>query len=138
MTQIISDSGFELPKEAINYSAWGNIIAGNVAIDIPSDADLNLLSGDLNRFKIIRINFPTFADGRGFTIAKLIRIRGYKGHIRATGYIIPDQYAMARRSGFDDVEISQSLAKRQTESQWLFRANWREHDYQKRLGFNKD
>ena len=56
MTQIISDSGFELPKEAINYSAWSNIIAGNVAIDIPSDADLDLLSGDLNRFKIIRIN----------------------------------------------------------------------------------
>jgi hypothetical protein len=45
---------------------------------------------------------------------------------------------MARRSGFDDVEISQSLAKRQTESEWLFRANWREHDYQQRLGFNKD
>ena len=42
MTQIISDSGFELPKEAINYSAWGNIIAGNVAIDIPSDADLKV------------------------------------------------------------------------------------------------
>jgi uncharacterized protein (DUF934 family) len=49
------------------------------------------------------------------------------------GPVIADQYAMARRSGFDEVEISDELAARQTENQWLRRADWRAHDYQSRL-----
>jgi hypothetical protein len=41
---------------------------------------------------------------------------------------------MARRSGFDEIEISPELASRQPEEQWLFRANeWQEYDYQARL-----
>ena len=96
---------------------------------------MNLFVYDLNQSKIIRIYFPSFADGRGFTLAKLVRIRGFKGHLRAKGHIISDQYAIARRSGFDDVEISQDLADRQSETEWLFRSNWRENDFQKRLGF---
>ncbi|NBT33612.1 MAG: oxidoreductase, partial [Rhodobacteraceae bacterium] len=40
---------------------------------------------------------------------------------------------MARRSGFDEVEISADLAARQPQDQWLARANWRAHDYQSRL-----
>ena len=40
---------------------------------------------------------------------------------------------MARRSGFDEVEITADLAARQTEDQWQFRADWRAHDYQSRL-----
>jgi hypothetical protein len=40
---------------------------------------------------------------------------------------------MARRSGFDEVEISDDLAARQPEDQWLFRADWQGHDYQSRL-----
>jgi hypothetical protein len=47
--------------------------------------------------------------------------------------VIADQYAMARRAGFDEIEISDDLAARQPEDQWLFRADWRAHDYQSRL-----
>jgi uncharacterized protein (DUF934 family) len=47
--------------------------------------------------------------------------------------VIADQYAMARRCGFDDVEISDDLAARQPEDQWKFRANWQQNDYQSRL-----
>ena len=38
------------------------------------------------------------------------------------------------RSGFDEVEIDPALARRQPEEQWLFRADWRTHDYQERSG----
>ena len=55
--------------------------------------------------EIIRIDFPTFADGRGFTIAKALRRAGYRGRLRAHGHVLSDQYAMARRSGFDEVEM---------------------------------
>jgi uncharacterized protein (DUF934 family) len=58
---------------------------------------------------------------------------GYQGRLRAAGHIIADQYAMARRAGFDEVEIPDDLAIRQPEPQWLARADWRAHDYQARL-----
>ena len=135
MTQIVSDFGFSPLDNVINYEVYDKASETSKAIDLPSDADLNLFVYDLNQLKIIRIDFPSFADGRGFTLAKLVRIRGFKGHLRAKGHIISDQYAMARRSGFDDVEISQDLADRQPETEWLFRSNWRENDFQKRLGF---
>ena len=66
------------------------------------------------------ISFPNFADGRGFTLARLLRLRGYTGALRAKGPIISDQYAMARRSGFDEIAISQAQAVRQPEHDWLF------------------
>jgi uncharacterized protein (DUF934 family) len=137
MNKIVSDFGFRSLDNIIIYENWSNLSASATSIDLPPDADLSLLKGNLNKFKIIRIDFPTFADGRGFTLGKLIRIRGFIGHLRAKGHIISDQYAMLRRSGFDDVEISQELAERQPEGEWLFRSKWKEHDYQKRIGFDK-
>ena len=82
---------------------------------------------------MIRVDFPSFADGRGFTIARRLRLMGFTGRLRAKGHVIADQYAMARRSGFDEVEIDDALAARQPEDQWLARANWKQHDYQARL-----
>jgi len=40
---------------------------------------------------------------------------------------------MARRVGFDEVEISDELAQRQPEDKWETRSNWRDNDYQARL-----
>jgi hypothetical protein len=47
--------------------------------------------------------------------------------------VLADQYAMARRSGFDEVEIDAALAARQPAEQWQFRADWQSNDYQARL-----
>ena len=91
------------------------------------------LANRLTGLDMIRIDFPSFADGRGFTLARQLRLMGYKGRLRAKGHVIADQYAMARRSGFDEVEIDDDLAARQPEDQWLARADWQAHDYQSRL-----
>jgi uncharacterized protein (DUF934 family) len=53
--------------------------------------------------------------------------------LRAKGHVLADQYAMARRSGFDEIEIDDALAARQPEEQWLYRADWQNHHYQARL-----
>jgi phosphoadenosine phosphosulfate reductase len=106
--------------------------------DGPLPAALDLGPGDdpaaltLDGVEIIRIGFPKFADGRGFTLARRLRDLGFTGRLRARG-IIADQYAMARRSGFDEVEIDAALAARQPQDQWLARADWRAHDYRSRL-----
>ena len=96
------------------------------------DTPLSDLAQHLDR-DLIAIDFPSFSDGRGFSLARRLREMGFKGRLRAAGRLIADQYAMARRVGFDEVEIDESLAARQPEAQWLARADWRLHDYQARL-----
>lgn len=80
----------------------------------------------------IRITFSGFADGRGFTLARALRQKGYAGRLRATG-LISDQYTMARRCGFDEVELSEALAARQPEAEWQARADWQAPSYLARL-----
>lgn len=82
---------------------------------------------------MVKIGFPSSADGRGFTLARQLRAMGYAGRLRAQGHVLADQYAMARRAGFDEVEIDDALAARQPADQWLARADWQKHDYQTRL-----
>ena len=132
MSIIVTDAGFGPDTWEKGYTAFGEATNDVTALDVPSDispADIPLSSS----LKMVRVDFPSSHDGRGFTIARLLRLRGYKGRLRARGHVIADQYAMARRCGFDEVEISQTLAARQPEDQWQFRADWQAHDYQARL-----
>ena len=121
MSVIVRDTGFDTED-------WRGDI-----LDILPNADLADLHSAIGTAAMIRVNFPNFSDGRGFTIARRLRLMGYTGRLRAYGHIIADQYAMARRVGFDEVEISDDLSARQPEEQWLRRANWRTNDYQSRL-----
>lgn len=123
---LVTDAGFT-PEN------WARGFDTQTALDLPSDTDPAQLPNSFGGIELIRVDFPSFADGRGFTIAKQLRRLGYKGRLRARGHVISDQYAMARRSGFDEVEISPELAKRQPQADWVFRANWKENDYQARL-----
>lgn len=121
MSVIVTDSGFS-PDASVE--TW---------FDLASDVDPAALEGQLQGITAIRIGFPSFADGRGFTLAAQLRRQGFSGRLRAKGHVVADQYAMARRAGFDEVEIDATLAARQPESQWLARANWQIHDYRTRL-----
>lgn len=89
--------------------------------------------GDHLDAPLVAIDFPSFGDGRGFTLARLLREKGYRGRLRAVGGLIADQYAMARRVGFDEVRIPAALAARQPQDQWLYRADWKEWDHRARL-----
>lgn len=82
---------------------------------------------------LVAIAFPAMTDGRGFTLARLLRERGFRGRLRACGRLVADQYAMARRVGFDEVAIPRDLAERQPAGQWLARADWRAWDHRSRL-----
>ncbi|PRX37962.1 protein of unknown function [Meinhardsimonia xiamenensis] len=126
MTVIVTDKGFS-PDD------WQGGFEAPRALELAPDTNVLELAGRLDGVEMIRVLFPSFADGRGFTIARRLRLMGYRGRLRAAGHVIAEQYAMARRSGFDEVEIDDALARRQPEEQWLSRANWREHDHQSRL-----
>ena len=137
MSVIVTDTGFASEDWPHGFLTPDQLAANDdapaTAVDIAPDAELSTLNARLGDIELIRIDFPSFADGRGFTLARNLRRMGFQGRLRAKGHVIADQYAMARRSGFDEVEISDDLARRQPQDQWLERANWRAHDYQARL-----
>lgn len=131
MSVIVTDNGFGADDWTAGYAALSDAPAP--AIDLTSDADPAELDGHLEGISLIRVDFPSFSDGRGFTIGRRLRLMGFAGRLRAKGHVLADQYAMARRAGFDEIEISEDLAARQPSSQWDFRSDWRAHDYQSRL-----
>jgi uncharacterized protein (DUF934 family) len=54
----------------------------------------------------VEVNFPKFGDGRGYSIARLLRERrGYRGELRAVGHITRDLLAFMERCGFDAFEL---------------------------------
>ena len=137
MSIIVTDTGFapdEWPGEFATLDALAAVKDRSVVgLDLPSDTDPALLGALTDGIDMIRIDFPSSADGRGFTLAQRLRLLGYQGRLRARGHVLCEQYAMARRSGFDEVEISDALAARQPWPMWESRANWQGHSYQNRL-----
>jgi len=133
MSVIVTDTGFSTEHPIPSYVMLDQLPFHEGAIDLKNTDDPSPLAPYLVDLRLIRVDFPAFSDGRGFTLGRRLRMMGYKGRLRARGHVLSDQYAMARRVGFDEVEISADLAARQPEAQWVFRADWQAHDYQARL-----
>lgn len=77
-----------------------------LGLRLEPDARLDEIARDIHRFALIVVAFPKFGDGRGFSLAHLLRTRhGFRGEIRATGEVLFDQLQAMRRSGFDAFEI---------------------------------
>ena len=51
----------------------------------------------------IDIQFDSFKDGRGFSLAAMLRAQGFAGVLRAVGPLLPDQEEALKRVGFDEV-----------------------------------
>ncbi|HMN88121.1 MAG TPA: DUF934 domain-containing protein [Bauldia sp.] len=72
---------------------------------------------DLDRFPVVVVTIPKYADGRAFSIARLLRERdGYKGEIRAVGTYIIDQVPFMRRVGIDAFQTDDPVLVRAFET----------------------
>jgi len=94
------------PRQVINFTDWLAMgspagIAIKVEADVNMDELLPLVSGCTE----IQVVFPVFADGRGFSIARLLRREGYTGTIRAIGDVAVDRVAYMQRVGFDAIDL---------------------------------
>lgn len=132
MSIIVTDSGF-VADDLGPFTPSADIQGDTKLLSIENSADPYEISTRFNQLDSISIEFPSFADGRGFSLARQIRQLGFTGRLRATGHLISDQYYHARRAGFDEVEISDSMAKRQPEENWTVQADWKRDSYQDRL-----
>ena len=74
----------------------------DIGVWITNDVELNAIGNDITKAPLIAIEFPVFMDGRGFSLARLLRERyNYQGEIRAIGHIIRDQLCYLKRCGFN-------------------------------------
>ena len=71
------------------------------AVRIEPGDDARVLLPFLDRLALIEVNFPSFADGRGYSAARILREAGYSGELRAVGEVLIDQLSHMRRCGFD-------------------------------------
>lgn len=75
---------------------------GRTGVWLETDADPAALAPDLARLALIAVRFANFADGRGYSLARLLRERhGYRGELRAIGDVLRDQLYYLSRCGFD-------------------------------------
>jgi uncharacterized protein (DUF934 family) len=77
-----------------------------IGVRLKSEESPEELGDDVHRLSVVVIEFPKFADGRGFSWARMLRTRlGFKGQVRATGDFIFDQVAYQHRVGFDAWDV---------------------------------
>ncbi len=77
------------------------------SIVLEPNADQAALAAAASSGGLVAVNFPSFGDGRGHSLGVLLRERhGFKGELRAIGYLIPDVAPYLLRSGFDTAEIT--------------------------------
>ncbi|MBI4986478.1 MAG: DUF934 domain-containing protein [Rhodocyclales bacterium] len=71
----------------------------------PDEGPETLLD-DLDDFTVVAVHFPKFADGRGYSTARLLRERyGYRSELRAFGDVGRDQIFYLNRVGFDSFMV---------------------------------
>ena len=75
---------------------------GKLGVWLDANEGPEAIAGDLQRFAVIAVNFPKFGDGRGYSIARLLRERyGYEGELRAIGDVLHDFLYFMKQCGFD-------------------------------------
>ncbi|CAN5322827.1 DUF934 domain-containing protein [soil metagenome] len=112
-----------LSQALVGFDALGDALAQlapeqQVGVLIDNALTVATLEPFLPRLSLVAIAFPVFADGRGLSMAKAIRRAGFDGTLRASGPLIPDQFDYALAFGFDEVELPEASAGRQTIQQW--------------------
>ena len=81
--------------------------AGDLGVRLEPGQRVEQIEPWLDRLALVALSFPSFADGRAFSTARILRERyGFAGEIRAVGDVQIDRYQFMRQCGFDAFEIS--------------------------------
>jgi uncharacterized protein (DUF934 family) len=112
------------------YAQQGGASAGGVWTT--AGEDIAGIVALLDKVSLIVIEFPKSRDGRGFTLARVLRERQqFVGDLRAAGPLLPDQFSVLLECGFSSLlappsvplprwrEAAQSLAHSQSKPRTL-------------------
>lgn len=112
-----------LPADApaiVSFARWKAERAALTARNAPLGVSLKNtdaveeIGPEIDRFGVIALSFPKFSDGRAYSQARLLRERyGFKGELRATGQVLPDQLIHMLRAGFDSFDTADARVLQQ-------------------------
>ncbi|MEH6626854.1 MAG: DUF934 domain-containing protein [Motiliproteus sp.] len=81
--------------------------SGRIGVKINGAVEVQALASDLDKLALIAVDFPSFADGRGFSQARLLKDSyGFSGELRAVGDVTWDRLRFMHRCGFNAYEIA--------------------------------
>jgi len=97
---IVSFEFWETHKESLINRA------GRIGVELLGEHEPEHIEDELDKVDLIAIHFPKFADGRGYSLARLLRERhNYTGELRATGDVLRDQLFYMQRCGFNSFAL---------------------------------
>jgi len=109
---LVEDQPLQATNNIVNLDYWQTnketlISSGKpVGLRLGGDENPDNFIVDLVHFSLVAIEIPCFTDGRGYSLAKILReTNHFKGEIRAVGDILPDQAQYLIRVGFDALEL---------------------------------
>lgn len=80
--------------------------AGRKGVQLKSEQFAEQIADVVTALDLVAVEFPAFADGRGYSTAYLLRTRfGFKGELRAVGDVFKDTLFYQARVGFDAFAI---------------------------------
>lgn len=116
--RLVKDDEAAGPHAIVGLARWNAerdalVAAGPAGVllrsaDSPDDVQ------DLAKAALVAVEFPAFTDGRGYSIARMLRSRlGYRGELRAVGDVMRDEMFLMSRVGFDSfaVKSTKDIAK---------------------------
>jgi uncharacterized protein (DUF934 family) len=78
---------------------------GLLGVTIPNTLRAEELAPYLSKLALVVLAFPTFTDGRSYSLARQLRLDGYRGELRATGNLLPDQLQFMLQVGIESFEV---------------------------------
>ena len=101
------DRWLEERREIVAHVERTGVLVG---VRLAIDADPMSIADDVGRFALIVIEIPSSADGRFFSIAARVREHlRYRGELRVTGDVAPDQLSFMRRCGINAFELGDDI-----------------------------
>lgn len=133
-TRVEDDAAMPAGPAIVDLGRLASVDHAPLGVHLPNSAEPADLAGDFARLDLISVAFPSFSDGRGFSIGRRLRQLGFTGRLRAAGPVIADQFAYLLECGFDEVEIPDALAGRQPPAHWQAALARADHAYQRGRG----
>jgi uncharacterized protein (DUF934 family) len=83
--------------------------SGSLGVVLKPEHKVELLAPSLSRFELIAAEFSGPSEGRGYSQGRILRERyGFRGELRAVGYVRYDQIFLLARCGFNSFELPQA------------------------------
>ena len=104
----LPDGGQIIVSHSRLINDWDKLakFPGILGLRLANSDKVETLQPYLPQLVLIVLNFPAFVDGRSYSLAKALRLDGYRGELRAEGNILPDQYQFLHQVGFDSFDVS--------------------------------